>query len=393
MGGGGLGGGGGDDRVGSCERVPAVAQVPGVAPGHPWLYVAAALAVVVVCLAPLLAVRSRVADRVFRRLLFSRDGRPVKLQTSADGCLESPVRHIFCASELQSNLHAYFSPRFIYNFDFGVSTRFDLPLSTAVQASSNFPPAFPARRLRADRLGLAAHKGADALWLSDGGVYDNMAEEWVTGAFDRDPDEQKKIPVELAGDPPERLLVVNASKRDDFKKTAGWLRLPVLGEAGVLLRLTSLMHQVTTTNRRTRLVDEFTARRRLSELQVPSSPLAARLEQAIGIPGALAHIGTSADWIPQKYPDLTTGAFGTINTAFAALNDEAKHWVTRSHTAACALGTKLSKTGEDSAAALLWQGYVLTRVYLCLDDHTMPFALPTRDDIVDILRRARATTG
>jgi hypothetical protein len=364
----------------------------GVGQDHPWLYGAAAVAVVVLCLAPLLAVRSWVADRVFRRLLFSRAGRPVKLQASADGCPESPVRHIFCASELQSNLHAYFSPRFIYNFDFGVSTQFDLPLSTAVQASSNFPPAFPARRLRVNRLGLTAHEGADALWLTDGGVYDNMAEEWVTGAFDRDPDQQK-MRAELAGDPPERLLVVNASKRDDFKKTAGWLRLPVLGEPGVLLRLTGLMHQVTTTNRRTRLIDEFTARRRLSELKVPPSLLATRLEQVIGIPGTLSHIGTPADWIPQKYPSLTSGAFGTINTAFAALNDEAKEWVTHSHRAACALGTKLSKTGEDTAAALLWQGYVLTTVYLCLDDDTLPFALPTHDDIVEILRQARATTG
>ncbi|MFL6062231.1 MAG: patatin-like phospholipase family protein [Marmoricola sp.] len=371
---------------------------------RPGLYFCAALIAALFVLAPLLSIRCWLADRVFRKLLFTQGGVPVKLQaSSASAPTSSEVLHVFCASELQSNLHAYFSPRFLYNMNFSLSTRFpELHLSTAVQASSNFPPAFPARRMSARRLGFQVNAEkhlppAPGLWLTDGGVYDNMAEEWITRSFSRNPEDPRPIPDDLLPvHDPDRLLVVNASKRDDFKKATGF-RTPFLGNALRLLRISSLMHQVTTTNRRSRLNDEFAVRKKLRDIKVDpdSANDLPDLERAIGLPGALVHIGTPADWIVRKYPGSKSGPYHDVNAAFATYPDDrwargtfdatTKEWVGGTFNTVIDLGTKLSRTGEDTAAALIWQGYVQTMAKIHVYGDGPMLEVPSRQSIIDIL--------
>jgi hypothetical protein len=93
-----------------------------------WRFLLGALAACV------LALRTRVADLVFRATVC----RDLHLRD-----IPAAPRHIFCATEMETGRHAYFSRDFIYSWGAGIGQPADLPLSTAVQVSANFPVAFP----------------------------------------------------------------------------------------------------------------------------------------------------------------------------------------------------------------------------------------------------------
>src|SRR4029079_15552680 len=78
----------------------------------------------------------------------------------------------------------------LYGYGFsGTSAPVELPLATAVQASACVPGAFsPCTLTLGDiaaqgtgRLGVVERRGTGRLVLVDGGVYDNMADEWEYG--------------------------------------------------------------------------------------------------------------------------------------------------------------------------------------------------------------------
>jgi len=99
------------------------------------------------------------------------------------------IQHVFCATEMHAGTHAYFSQDFVYSRGFGVGRPEGLPLRTVVQASANFPGGFPLRVLRTSRfkfeLPEAIAKTSKWMILSDGGVFDNMADAWHMDSLDR----------------------------------------------------------------------------------------------------------------------------------------------------------------------------------------------------------------
>jgi hypothetical protein len=75
----------------------------------------------------------------------------------------------------------------VYSSQSGFGRLDDLPLSTAVQVSANFPGAFPVRIVRAPlRAFLGVTMLSDQLMFSDGGVFDNLADAWFVDRYDRE---------------------------------------------------------------------------------------------------------------------------------------------------------------------------------------------------------------
>ncbi|MBV9820815.1 MAG: patatin-like phospholipase family protein [Actinobacteria bacterium] len=318
----------------------------------------------------LLEARSVVADRIFRRQLFSTsDGRTIRLTD-----LKSSVTHVLCATEVQSKVHAYFSRAFAYSYEFGTSTGAGrLPLSTAVQASACFPGGFPPRSLSASKLGFTTpHR--KTLWLVDGGVYDNMGEQWAQRFTER----MKQTPelAAVAGPAPDNLLVVNASAREGWS-TAPWLmRVPLLGELLTLLREKGILYQVGTTNRRYGLVRQFDTVR--LGMALPDGPQRTALLTSAGLNGALTNIATDPWWpstatLPSPSEQAACAEVAAALTAFADRN-----WITEASTLANKVPTTLAKVGRDRAAALLWLGYVLTMTNLHVFFDAPLLQVPTR---------------
>lgn len=368
--------------------------------------VAGILAVVIL---GLIACRTRLADVVFRRQLFKNaDGETVTLsKIQAPGKRGSgPVTHVFCSSELQSSLHTYFSGDFAYNHRFGLTQTAasrglaDLPLSTVVQASACFPPAFPPRRLKASKLGFPLHSD-DKLWLSDGGVYDNMGDQWATGFVKRADRLGAIAPV--IGEQPQRLIVVNSSFDGPWKSASLLQKTPLLGELFIFGSIVKLMHRVGTTNRRSRLIDEFKTRRAAS---YPDD-----VGNLIGAGGTLVHIGTPADWPLQSSSIPEPGTrqreiYDALKASTAITGD----WASKSHRLARDLATGLWRIGEKKAAALIWQGYTqcMVNMRLFVDaDTTEPDAgstptspgnaylthVPTEDEIRKIVKDSAERAG
>lgn len=130
-----------------------------------------------------LGLRGTVYARAFRVTLFSPEGKTTPL-----GGIHKNVSHVLCATELRTAESLYFSGDFVYGFRFGPGLPGPLPLYRAVQASAAFPGGFPPARIPrgphqfAGSLepGKSAPKARNLI-LSDGGVYDNMGDQWGHG--------------------------------------------------------------------------------------------------------------------------------------------------------------------------------------------------------------------
>ena len=156
------------------------------------------------------AQRSTVVDRALARTHFSQQGRPTELASVARS-----LDHVFCATELQAGEHFYLSPRFLYSYRFGCGEPGGLALSTAVQASACLPGAFAVRRLNTapHRFRRSAEvteppEVPGQMLLTDGGVYDNMADQWAGGLAARVRD-NAALDIRTTG--LDELIVANAS--------------------------------------------------------------------------------------------------------------------------------------------------------------------------------------
>lgn len=214
--------------------------------------------VIAMCLLGALRSRGVVARAAYDRILY--DGR--KLSDVA-----SNTEHVFCTTDVQFAEHVYWSARFVYSYRLGVGVPRDFLLADAVAASAAFPGGFPPVVLRSDAF--AFEKGADELparlVLLDGGIYDNMAEQWFAGLQKRlsgkDPDVNAREraarlrAVVAMQETPNELIVVNATPafaKADIK-TARW---PAV-EIAALLRTVLALHDNATSLRRQSLVDQF----------------------------------------------------------------------------------------------------------------------------------------
>jgi Patatin-like phospholipase len=342
-----------------------------------WLQVALFAIGLIVALA-LIEGRSVVADRIFRRLLFqTADGKAIHLKD-----LHASVTHVLCATEVQSKVHAYFSRAFAYSYEYGTSTGAgDLQLSTAVQASACFPGGFPPRSLSAKKLGFTA-RDRKTLWLVDGGVYDNMGEQWAQRFASRVAGSSELAAV--AGPSPDNLLVVNASAREGWSSAAVLMRLPLLGELLTMLREKSILYQVGTTNRRSGLIRQFDTVRLAQAL--PASPQRDTLLRSAGLNGALTHIATNPRWpsTVQLPSPVEQAACDAVAAKLASFPDQP--WIDQASVLSGKVPTTLAKVGRENASALLWLGYVLTMANLHVLFDAPLYDLPSKqrfDSLMD----------
>jgi hypothetical protein len=316
--------------------------------------------------AALFSRRSVMVDRALARTHFSKDRRPTRL---AD--LPRALDHVFCATELQAGDHFYFAPGFVYSYRFGCGVPADLPLSTAVQASACLPAAFAARRLpvgahqfhRDPKITEPAEVPTRAL-LADGGVYDNMADQWADGLADR----MRRNPhLPVAAPRLDELVVVNSSASPRWTPVrTSWL--PIRNELTTLQQVQAVQYAVSTSGRRHDLVARWDAAARAGA----------------GVQGALVHIAQS----PYEVPDAFAGADAAwpgraerARKALVWLGDTAGSRAAWTELAARSRGvpTVLRKLGPDVTARLLWHAYVLAacNLHVILDDFPLPGQLPT----------------
>jgi len=197
--------------------------------------------------------RGKVCAAAYRKVLFSPNGKTTKL-----GDIHRRVSHLLCATDLRTGRQVYLSPKFVYGFSFGWSPPERVRLSEAVLASACFPGGFPPLRLSTRGMTFRDTKSGEqkasprSLVLVDGGVYDNMADQWSRGFDDR----LKRWP-DLAKleESPDTLIVVNSSARQDWKPFPQ--QLPIWREISALLRDMDVMYENTTAVRRQDLIDRF----------------------------------------------------------------------------------------------------------------------------------------
>ena len=175
--------------------------------------------------------------------------------------VDRPVNHVILATDLEAGDQFYLAPRFLYGYREGVADPrpVETTIADAVQASAALPGAFPAVRLLTGSFRRPwdvprdePTRSPNRVWLSDGGVYDNMAEQWESGIGSR----IRRWP-ELSGiqEPADVLVVANSSAGwgwSDFG-APGW----PAREVRALLRDQGVQYDVSTARRRRALVQTW----------------------------------------------------------------------------------------------------------------------------------------
>jgi hypothetical protein len=186
--------------------------------------------------------------------------------------LSGDIDHVMCACDLHGRYHVYFGRDFVYSYARGAGARPTLALSAAVQSSANLPGAFAPRAMRSKPFRFAGSRHTSPLLaLTDGGVYDNMADEWLLAFSDRvgrlrqaaakAADSHLRASLEAAADrledrSPTFVVVANASGPLGFK--FAWTSfIPFLGELLSLLRVKSILYDNGNTTRRRMITDQF----------------------------------------------------------------------------------------------------------------------------------------
>jgi hypothetical protein len=330
--------------------------------------------------------RGKVCSAAFRTTLFTPPGASPTLlrDIHADG-----IDHVFCATDLQSAEQVYFGRDFIYGYRFGKGDPADLPLHEAVEASANLPFAFPAKWLptrghdfRYPDPTSRCPQSEDRpdpypprhLVLTDGGVYDNMADQWPQGFAGR----ARRCWPTLASEhhEPDVLIVANASAGLEWQ-TMRRARVPLLGEVSALLKVKSVLYDQTTAQRRFGLVGRFAR---------------AELERR-GLTGALLNIPQSPYTVADDYAGRSEPIWrhriDRAKAVVALLGDDEqarRDWreLARRNTA---VGTVLSALGQDVSADLLRHAYVLAMANLhVILGYPLPKSLPPPERFVSMVR-------
>lgn len=345
----------------------------------PWLLPVDPKWQVLACLAGVLflgwyvGMRGRICGRAFAKTLFTRQRRPTRLDE-----IHNQVEHVICATDLHAGEHVYFSGRFVYGYRFGLGQPGDLGLYRAVQASAAFPGAFPVSWMRTARFAFADGQpegaGTSSLALHDGGVYDNMADQWAHGLERR---------LERCGDvfcDADELIVANASAGLAWASVKR-LHLPWAGELFGLLRDKSVLYDNGNSVRRRELVARF--------------DLADR--EGRGLRGALVHIPQSPFTVPDAFEKESSPWPKRAERAKVAqahlLQESSDPAATRAEwrriaTANAAVSTTLVGLSRKVTARLVHHAYVLAMVnlHVILDYPLVP--IPRAEDLEALIEQA-----
>lgn len=321
--------------------------------------------------------RSVAVVDALERTLFAGTGGPVSLAALAD----RPVNHLFCATNLRSGNNVYLSNRITWGVPGIAGPPTALTLANAVQASACLPGAFLARTVDV----LPDAEGGVVV-VSDGGAYDNMADQWELGFANRRRNAEAAGASELLDtaqpEPANYFVVVNASRGMDTPSDMT-VRPGLMGEIVSALAAKDVLYDVSTTTRRRLLVDIFQRSRK---------------DPTSGPSGMLVHIGTSPYEIASSFSkggdEIATRARDAIVlldkiAAADSSGADAKEWwadlAEQNSTVATTLGP-LEKRAPGTTAALLHHAWVLTRVsaYVLHGRGALP-----NDDHIDDWRRTR----
>jgi predicted acylesterase/phospholipase RssA len=326
--------------------------------------------------------RSVIVDSALARTHFHRNGRATRLEEVARS-----LDHVMCATELQSGEHFYFAPTFLYSYRFGCGRPRELQLSTAVQASACLPGAFAARRLATApykfRRSASVTEPATIpgqMLLTDGGVYDNMADQWMAGLASR---MQENAGLQVMAPVLDQMIVVNSSAGPHWTTVpASWLL--IRNELSTLARVKDVQYAVSTSTRRHQLVTGWDA----------------AADKGRGARGALVHIAQSPFEVPDAFAHAATASQqgSRAHEALAWLGDTPENRAAWAETARLnrAVPTVLRKLDPDPTARLLWHAYVLAaaNLHVILDDFPLPTQLPTKEDFGALINEpGHATTA
>ena len=291
--------------------------------------------------------RGRVCARAFNTTLFSPNGRTTRL---ADVKKED-LDHVICSTEFRSAEQVYFAGDFVYSFALGCGVPGKLSLARAVQASAAFPGGFPPSSLPTKEHQFTGAPPPDAggppeppagMVLTDGGVYDNMGEQWARGFVER----MQRCPTLAKGrTPPNQLVVVNASARVPWNPFRRRL-IPLAGELMALLRVNDILYINTTNVRRQVIVESFN----------PADPT-----KAAALPSVLVQIAQSPFRVASAFASGTTSVAARAREVLDFLqNGPSKAEWAQIASDNSAVATSLSKFGAEVTARLIYQGYVVT---------------------------------
>lgn len=290
--------------------------------------------------------RGSVCAAAFRKTLFSPGGRETRLADLKKNGLD----HVICSTEFRSSEQVYFAGDFVYSYALGHGTPADMSLAHAVQASAAYPGGFPPATLPARRLDFTGapripggpSKPPDYMVLTDGGVYDNMGDQWARGFAKRVAHWRD---LAHGRTPPAQLVVVNASARVPWSPFRRRL-IPLVGEVLALLRVMNVMFINTTNVRRQVIFDSFN----------PAHP-----DRVSGLPSVLVQISQSPFLVPNAYAQESAPvgqrARGVLQFLSQGPSSEAWSQIAVQNSA---VATTLSKLGADVSARLIYQGYVVT---------------------------------
>ena len=268
------------------------------------------------------------------------------------------VHHVICTTEIQTGNSFFFTNRCIYGYQHGGTTNaLDVPLSTAVQASACVPGAFAPRRLTIETLGLDARPNVPAaVVVIDGGVYDNMADEWEYNIDGR----TKSWPTGMAAVQPHAaryLVVVNASGGWNDPKPVGVTGLAQ--EIAGVSRAQAVQYDVSTSHRRRALNAMFrTAEREHTGLdgvfvQITDSPY--RLAKLFA---------PKPDHAVDDIAERAAAAIAFLDAQSGYSEDMWRALAAES----TAVPTTLEALGSVVTAKLFEHGYVLTKMNLFVSD-------------------------
>lgn len=272
--------------------------------------------------------------------------RPLTLADVASG-----VNHVVCATDLESGDQFYFAPRFLYGYREGITTTApsSVTLASAVQASAALPGAFPPSVVATGPFVRNPSvtdpaTAPERVVLVDGGVYDNMADQWESGLAAR---LGVCEPLRSIQQPADVLVVANGS--------AGWGWSPftatgrITRELAGLQRDQGIQYDVSTSRRRNQLIERFRVSR----------------ETGTGLVGVLVMI----DRIPMTLAAAFAGGDGEV----AIRAREAVAFLDAQHSDAdwkamaarnSAVATTLGPIGKQTTLDLMEHAYTSTVVGL-----------------------------
>ena len=295
----------------------------------------------------ILGVRGRVCFHAYKSTLYSPNGRVTRLADVKRDDLD----HVICSTEFRSAEQVYFAGDFVYSYALGLGVPAELSLARAVEASAAFPGGFPPSVLSTKQHKFEGTPPPSAggppappgeMVLTDGGVYDNMGDQWARG-FPQRIEVCKELGTGRT--PPNQLVVVNASARIPWNPFRRRL-IPLVGELMALLRVNDVLYINTTNVRRQAIVESFD----------PADPT-----KVSALPSVLVQIAQSPFRVANFFAKgATTPVADRAREVLEFLKGgpSEDEWARIARDNA-AVATSLSKFGPEVTARLMYQGYVV----------------------------------